>query len=231
MKNGEYEALIGRCGLFDGAPVDRGWYERLFTEEHYLRGERVLFSRGGGALGVLARGKMRVGGRRAAHRTVINEMTPGAVFGYASLGARGSRFDSDIWAKTAATVLWLPQERLEELIAEYPRVALNVISAQAAKIRFLNERIREVSAPESREKLLLYLKTLPRQSDGRVLLPCGMSGLAGRLGIGRASLYRVFDQCVGEGLIVRLDDGSLLLTGTPDEQPGKAPDEQPDEQR
>ena len=219
MKKQDFSALIAGCRLFEDLNADVPAYESFFCEEHYRRSDRILYKGKGGALGILARGKMRVGGKSEAHRAVINEMAPGAVFGFASLYAAGGedsrgaqkRFESDVWAKTDVAVLWLPEEALDRLMEENPQIARNIIALQAEKIRFLNERIRAFSAPDACDKLLSYLSTLPQNEAGEVGLPCDMSALALRLGIGRASLYRAFRALKEKG-VGRKEGKTFLFT-------------------
>jgi CRP-like cAMP-binding protein len=76
-----------------------------------------------------------------------------------------------------------------------PSFALDYVAFLSGKIRFLNERLSELSAPSALQKLSSYLL----KDDGRIAL--SKVQLASALGIGRASLYRALDDLTEKGYI------------------------------
>lgn len=207
-----YKVLLASSPLFDGIGEERR--EELassltFVYRSYKKGESVVFF--APALGILLSGRLRVEGREDCRRAVINEMTPGAVFGFATLFCEGEEFSSDLRAASAVTAAWLEEGALCALIERCPRVAFNVMAMQSRKIRFLNRRIRAFTAPGGEEKLKRYLASLPKDGDGKIVLPVGMAPLAKRLGVGRATLYRAFDKLEKEGVIVPVAPRTFLF--------------------
>ena len=205
MINEKDKALFENCRLFSGVSREEiaAFLEDASLEEtRFEKGGRIVCRKN--ALGILASGRLKVGGKNGACRAVINEMTPGAVFGFATLYDEEKSFRCDVWAKSAARILWVSEEALEALMLRCPRAAVNVIAMQAQKIRFLNERIRSFTAGQCGDKLYAYLKTLGQDGEGAVVLPMGMAPLAKRLDVGRASLYRAFEKLENEGILRKL---------------------------
>lgn len=177
----------------------------------YQKGDRVFYEQGG-ALGVLLSGKVCVGGRRDRHKLVLNEMYPGVVFGFSSLFEGERHFETDICACRKSEVLWLEEALIEELLGLERRVGRNIITLQAEKIRFLNEKVLSFSSSDNEKKLLLYLEALPASEEGRREVPLGMSALSARLSMGRASLYRAFDRLEEENMIRREGRAVYILS-------------------
>ncbi len=214
--NNNGKTLKGTTPL-DCSPLFEGCSEKtvmqalnspLLDHRYYEKGDRVYFK--GGALGILVKGRMKVGGRGDLKKLVINQFESGAAFGFASLFEKGDHFETDIRAVSDAEVFFIPEELVEQLIDSDGRFARNIIAIQSSKIRFLNSKIYSFTAPTGSEKLLRYLSTLPVNEDEGVVLPMGMSALAARLDMGRASLYRAFSSLEEEGKIVKKGDCIVL---------------------
>ncbi|MBQ9467943.1 MAG: Crp/Fnr family transcriptional regulator [Clostridia bacterium] len=204
MTNNQQQTdLLCRCRLFEG--IEREKCEKLLSEAPfsarvYKKGERIAFPRP--ALGILFTGKTKVCGMTDRRSAVINEMAPGALFGFASLFERQGAFESEVIAASAAKVLWLPEEDLCRMIRSCPAIAFNVMAMQSEKIRFLNRRIRAFTSCGGEEKLKNYLLSLEKSNDGTVTVPLGMTALSKRLGVSRATLYRAFEKLEREGTVV-----------------------------
>lgn len=209
----EESSSLLRCRLFEG--VERERLSELLggaicSEREYGKGQRV--DAGFSALGILLSGKLRVGGTSERKKAVLNELLPGAVFGFATLFEGDRHFESDLRAASAARVLWIGEEHLKELIAREQRIGFNVMAIQSEKIRFLNGRIRSFTASGGAEKLEGYLRSLERDGDGVLKIPLGMSPLSKRLGISRATLYRAFEKLSFSGKLKKAGKNAYIYT-------------------
>ena len=211
MKAQMIEKLLCSIPLFEGAApgsVGKAARSPLLYEKTYLKGEKVAFD--GGALAVLVKGKLKVGGRSEIKKLTISQMASGAVFGYATLFEKDDAFEPDIRAACESTVLYLPEKLVRELIADDPAFACCVIAAQSAKIRYLNKQILSYTAPSAAEKLYRFLCSLPCAEDGAVSLSAPAAQLAARLDMGRASFYRALRTLEEEGRIEKNKDKIIL---------------------
>lgn len=185
----------------DTSTAARAVASPLFEVKNCGRGEKISFK--GGALGVLEKGKLKVGGRVNRRKLIINTLEKGSVWGFASLFEGDDHFETDIFSAGASVFYVFPEELLLELMAVDKNLSKNIIAMQSQKIRFLNEKILSYTAPSASEKLLRYLGTLEKDAEGDVRLSLGIAPLAARLDIGRASLYRAFRKLENEGKIIK----------------------------
>ena len=93
----------------------------------------------------------------------------------------------------------------EALLRDNPDFSMAYIRFLSDRIRFLNKRLAELSAPAVEQRLAKYLS----ECDGRV--SPNMVALASSLGIGRASLYRMLDDFIRRGLIRKENHDILIL--------------------
>ena len=137
--------------------------------------------------------------------TVMRTMGQGDVFGVATLfGA--NEYVTRIRARSCSRIYIYPRELVEELIKSDSTAALNYITFLSEKVRYLNSRIDLYTAGSARERVEGYLRSLC-DKNGEAVLPVSLSALAGRLDIGRASLYRAIDALVRDGVIAETEKG------------------------
>ena len=194
----ELELLAGTF-LFQGLewePVRRAVQDPLCTRENYQRGD-VIYSPGHfrRSLGVLLEGRARV----TKGELVVSTLERGDLFGAAALYNRRTRYETTITALEDCAVAFFPQELVSRLMAESPAACANYIRYLSERIHFLNRKIEGLTGPGAVGKLARYL--LANGQGGSVT--CTASGLAQRLGISRASLYRAFEALENSALIVR----------------------------
>ncbi len=151
-------------------------------------------------------------------RVVMNELCAGQVFGAAALfdttcGEGGRPYPSTVKAATDARLAFIPQATVTAWMRLCPPVAENYIRFLSGRIRFLNRRLTTLTAGQADDRLWRWL-TAHRAPDGTVVLPGGMTALAGTLGVGRSSLYRSLDALIEEGRIVRRDRHTFLIEGS-----------------
>ena len=107
----------------------------------------------------------------------------------------------DLFARAPCRVLLLPQALVEELMGRFPEVGRNYVAYLSGRICFLSGKIDALTAGSAERKVAQYL--LSRLEGGWVELDCSAAGLARRLGVSRASLYRALDALAGRGILRR----------------------------
>ena len=157
------------------------------------------------SVGILCSGNARVLAGQGDEYTILNALHEGDMFGIANLFDTDSPFPTRIVATAESRVLFIDGDAFRRLIEGDRQILHNYLSFQSRKLMYLNRKILTFTAGSAEKKLLLFL--LDRQDNGSVLLPCSMSELAERLGIGRASLYRARDSLIRDGLLVCAEGG------------------------
>lgn len=147
------------------------------------------------ALGLILEGNVLVYRKGGGLPVLLQRLTAGKLFGASTLFSDSSEYLTELKAGSDCKVFFMPSEIISELIVGEPSFALDYVAFLSGKIRFLNERLSELSAPSALQKLSSYLL----KDDGRIAL--SKVQLASALGIGRASLYRALDDLTEKGYI------------------------------
>ena len=210
MRLTDQEKILSSCAVFKDC--SEGTVKSILFSEadricSYKKGEAVDF--GGGALGILLKGRITVSTLCEGRGATLNCHEQGAVFGFSSLFEREPLpFCTDMKADTSSTVLWIKEQTLIDLMASEPMLARNIIAIQAEKIRFLNDRLLMMTLPDAEERLYRFLCALQNE-EGRIEKLPNMARLAPRLNMSRASLYRVLDKLIEDGKIEK--SGNTLI--------------------
>lgn len=192
----------------DAAPPS---VNRFFTDDTFRTGvfsvHDLIYSSESSTLsvGILCTGSARVLAGHGEEATILNTLKPGDMFGIANLFDEDSPFPTRIVATSGAKVLFLDGDAFRRCIQEDPIILRNYLAFLSRKLMYLNRKILTFTAGSAERKLMLFL--LEQHTSGDVTLPCSMSELAERLGIGRASLYRARDSLIREGLILCSEGG------------------------
>lgn len=155
------------------------------------------------ALGIVISGTAQVEKGTPDHLIVMSRLTRGDVFGAVSLYASSERYVTGIKALTPVSALIIPKRVMDKLIRAYPEVAINYLTYLSERIYFLNRRIDSFTGGSAVQRLAGYF--LMAESD-TAAVPA--AHLATALDIGRASLYRAFEELEQAGAIRR--DGKLI---------------------
>lgn len=155
-------------------------------------------------LGVVLEGQIQV----TKGSLIMSVLEPGDLFGAAAL-FHAEDYAVTLTAQRSCTLLLLPQALVEDLMARFPQVARNYVAYLSGRIRFLSGKIETLAAGSVERKLAQYL--LAHAPEG--WMACSATGLAKRLGVGRASLYRAFDALTQMGLIRREGKRLQVLDG------------------
>lgn len=210
-------ALLRRLFLFQG--LDPAELQAVLSRGDcyygsYRRGQVIYsptdFQR---ALGVLLEGAVTVTKEgEPGHPMIVSVLKRGEAFGAAALFHDGEDYVTTLTAREDCRILFFPQQTVA-LFLRNPRMAENYVRYLSGRIHFLNSKIDSLIAGTGQRKLAQYLLSALDPSGGqpRVELPCSLSGLADRLHIGRASLYRAFDQLQRDGIARRSGRTVLIL--------------------
>jgi CRP-like cAMP-binding protein len=156
----------------------------ILDDEHYAP-----------ALGLIISGTVLVYRKGGGLPVLLQRLEGGQLFGVSTLFSRTNAYVTELRAGNDCRVFFVPVTIIKELISESSEFAGDYITFLSGKIRFLNERIAELSAPTIIQKVAVFLL----RGDGRIA-PNKVQ-LASALGIGRASLYRALDEISEMGLI------------------------------
>ena len=189
-------------GFFDGrvSIVTAKSGERLMTEKNFSR-----------CLALIIKGKASVSKIGLdGHRTVINTLQEGDVFGMATLFYEEAEYPSEITAEGELRIAVFPKELVEEAFSASPEFAKAYATLLSQKIHFLNKKLSAFSEGEAAEKLLRWIFNAAG-GENEFMLPCSVSKLAQMLGIGRASVYRAFEALSDRGIIARNGKKIVIL--------------------
>ena len=87
-------------------------------------------------------------------------------------------------------------------------LAENLIKSLARKNLILNQKVRILSQKSLRDRILIYLGTLPKDKNGFVKIPFTQTALAEYLGVNRSALSRELGRMQNEELL--FVDGSRM---------------------
>ena len=197
MENSAYLALPLFAGLAAGdIPAALAALDALCRP--FAKGETLLEAGQRGApMGVVLAGRVQV--NKGA--LIMSVLEPGDLFGAAALFNDRADYATTLTARAPCRVLLLPQALVEELMGRFPEVGRNYVAYLSGRICFLSGKIDALTAGSAERKVAQYL--LSRLEGGWVELDCSAAGLARRLGVSRASLYRALDALAGRGVLRR----------------------------
>lgn len=194
-------ARLAETFLFRGAPPEA--VELARTDPRTVRQENgkggVIYAPHAfrRCLGVVLEGRVQV--NKGA--LIMSVLEPGDLFGAAALFNDRADYATTLTARAPCRVLLLPQALVEELMGRFPEVGRNYVAYLSGRICFLSGKIDALTAGSAERKVAQYL--LSRLEGGWVELDCSATGLARRLGVSRASLYRALDALAGRGILRR----------------------------
>lgn len=167
-------------------------------------GEMLPMSDGRAAFGIVLDGEMGVYEPGGESETLINVIGRGGAFGALGLFGDPEGSPTQLRARGSCTVLLPEPERLRKLILSHPRLAENYIVFLTRRIRFLTDRVRVLGAGGAEEKAARLLLA-DRRANGTSARAVSMKSLAGMLGVGRATLYRILSEWEARGIVQKSD--------------------------
>ncbi len=197
--------LIASTFLFHN--LDETQIRRIITdthcrEERYPKGrvifDRTHFSR---CLGIVLSGEIRVEKQTSEDRYMkMSTLRPGDCFGAASMFCDREEYATVLTAAKPAEILFLPEEIIRRAMHLDFTVTENYIRYLSGRIWFLNEKISNLTAGTTEQRLASYLL---EHSDDTGKLSVSMTELSRLINIGRASLYRAMDSLESRGCLTR----------------------------
>ena len=173
-------------------------------------GEMLPTSDGRTAFGIVLDGEMGVYEPESESETLINVIGRGGAFGALGLFGDPENSPTQLRARGSCTVLLPEPEPLRELILSHPRLAENYIVFLTRRIRFLTDRVRVLGAGGAEEKAARLLLA-DRRANGTAARAVSMKSLAGMLGVGRATLYRILSEWESCGIVQKSDKKIEIL--------------------
>ena len=82
------------------------------------------------------------------------------------------------------------------------KLAENLIKSLTKKNLILNLKVRILSQKGLRDKIMIYLSTLPKDKEGFITVPFTQTALAEYLGVNRSALSREFGRMQDDGILV-----------------------------
>ena len=206
----EYIQVLKNCKLFREAEDSTLEMAQSLCEEMTLEKNEVLEMSEG--IYIIISGKLGVYHSENGKNVLFNTLNPSEAFGYASLFSSDSEdaYTQIKAGKSRARMLFMNSESVEKLVLAEPRIALCIIKELTGKIRFLNKKLDSFVTSDLKHRLMKYITSLSYNDEGRARIPVSMSALAGRLGVGRASLYRLMSELTREGVIERQGNEIIL---------------------
>lgn len=90
------------------------------------------------------------------------------------------------------------------------KISVNLISQLSMQNVFLNSKIQILSQKSLRDRVKIYLESLPKQPDGSVAVPFTKTALAEFMCVNRSALSRELGRMESEGLITPTENGYIL---------------------
>ena len=138
--------------------------------------------------------------------TVLEELTPGGVFGR-TLAFAGSGEDSlEVVCRTPCDVLFIDYphilKRCENACHHHSLLVQNMLRLMSDKAQALSERVDVLSRRSIREKLLCYFRQLSdKNGNGTFMLPFSLSTLADYIATDRSAMMRELKRLREEGMV------------------------------
>ncbi len=186
--------------------IEHACHIRQPMHSKYDKGE-IIFSPGQltEQLCVLCKGQATAYSADDGHTVMLRSFKPYEIFGISNLYTN-LPFATRIVAATTCEVLILDKEFLTYLIDHDTRVRYQYIGFLAEKTLYLNQKIACLTAGSAEKRLAYWLDS--KASADVLVLEIPMNALCTMLDMGRASLYRAFDQLEKDGFIKR--DGKVI---------------------
>lgn len=157
---------------------------------------------------ILLSGSAAVYTRDEGTDLLLRVLNAGDTFGVASLFGQEPMV-TRVTAVVETCALCMREDTMRHILERDARVAMRYIDFLADRIRFLNRRIACLGAGSAQRRLAAWLDTVASADAVSYELTLPMNRLSDTLGLGRASLYRAFDELTEAGYIRR--EGKQIL--------------------
>ena len=210
ITNQEYLYSIRKCYLFDGIKDEQ------LTEAIKLLNGRIrkvekddFIVQLGGVLrnaGLLLKGKIESSFQNENYDQItMHTFGGGYLFGEAIVINSAKNSPVQVRAVEDSIVLFIDLSAIyQSEIASTLRMILaeNLIKSLARKNLILNQKVRILSQKSLRDRILIYLGTLPKDKNGFVKIPFTQTALAEHLGVNRSALSRELGRMQNEERLI-----------------------------
>ena len=205
LTNQDYICSIRKCYLFDGIKD-----EQLADAIKLLNGRiNDYIVQLGGTIqyaGLLLKGKIESSFQNENFDQItMHTFTGGYLFGEGLVINHANNSPVQVRAVEDSVVLFIDLEMIYAAADSSPIrniLARNLIKSLAKKNLILNQKVRILSQKSLRDRIFIYLRTLPKDKDEYVKIPFTQTALAEYLGVNRSALSRELGRMQNEGLLV-----------------------------
>lgn len=210
LTNQDYIYSIRKCYLFDGIEDEQladaikllnGRIKKVVKDDYVVQlGGAMQYA------GLLLKGKIESSFQNENFDQItMHTFTGGYLFGEGLVINHAKNSPVQVRAVEDSVVLFIDLEMIYAAADNSPIrniLARNLIKSLAKKNLILNQKVRILSQKSLRDRIFIYLRTLPKDKDGYVRIPFTQTALAEYLGVNRSALSRELGRMQNEGLLV-----------------------------
>ena len=216
LTNQDYICSIRKCYLFDGIKDEQladaikllnGRIKKVVKDDYIVQlGGTIQYA------GLLLKGKIESSFQNENFDQItMHTFTGGYLFGEGLVINHAKNSPVQLRAVEDSVVLFIDLEMIYAAADNSPIrsiLARNLIKSLAKKNLILNQKVRILSQKSLRDRIFIYLRTLPKDKDGYVKIPFTQTALAEYLGVNRSALSRELGRMQNKGLLV--SDGKKI---------------------
>ena len=210
LTNQDYICSIRKCYLFDGIKDEQladaikllnGRIKKVVKDDYIVQlGGTMQYA------GLLLKGKIESSFQNENFDQItMHTFTGGYLFGEGLVINHAKNSPVQVRAVEDSVVLFIDLEMIYAAADNSPIrniLARNLIKSLAKKNLILNQKVRILSQKSLRDRIFIYLRTLPKDKDGYAKIPFTQTALAEYLGVNRSALSRELGRMQNEGLLV-----------------------------
>lgn len=210
LTNQDYICSIRKCYLFDGIKDEQladaikllnGRIKKVIKDDYIVQlGGTIQYA------GLLLKGKIESSFQNENFDQItMHTFTGGYLFGEGLVINHAKNSPVQVRAVEDSVVLFIDLEMIYAAADNSPVrniLARNLIKSLAKKNLILNQKVRILSQKSLRDRIFIYLRTLPKDKDGYAKIPFTQIALAEYLGVNRSALSRELGRMQNEGLLV-----------------------------
>ena len=209
LTNQDYICSIRKCYLFDGIKDEQladaikllnGHIKKVVKDDYIVQlGGTIKYA------GLLLMGKIESSFQNENFDQItMHTFTGGYLFGEGLVINHAKNSPVQVRAVEDSVVLFIDLEMIYAAADNSPIrniLARNLIKSLAKKNLILNQKVRILSQKSLRDRIFIYLRTLPKDKDSYVKIPFTQTALAEYLGVNRSALSRELGRMQNEGLL------------------------------
>jgi CRP-like cAMP-binding protein len=209
LTNQDYIYSIRKCYLFDGIKDEQladaikllnGRIKKVVKDDYIVQlGGTIQYA------GLLLKGKIESSFQNENFDQItMHTFTGGYLFGEGLVINHAKNSPVQVRAVEDSVVLFIDLEMIYAAADNSPIrniLARNLIKSLAKKNLILNQKVRILSQKSLRDRVYIYLASLPKDKGGYVKIPFTQTALAEYLGVNRSALSRELGRMQNEGVL------------------------------